>query len=236
MQQYFGVSKNESIIKLNEKDFNHIKNVMRMSKGAKVYTVFDGKRYISTLNKDLESVTVESEVIESITNNKTTIYVPFLQDEKMSYIFQKCTELGATEFVIVEYERCKYKIDAKTKEKKLIRWNKIITEASEQSYRTEVPVLNKFITPNKIESVNGMNILCSLDKENVKNLTHVLTEPNICDKISIVFGPEGGLTESEESIIESNGYIKVLLGSSVLRTETVPVFLMSIIKYLRGCE
>lgn len=236
MQQYFGVSKEKDIIKLNEKDFNHIKNVMRMKEKGKVYVVFDKKRYIASLNKDLTSVTIESEVNTNIISAKTTIYVPFLSDEKMSYIFGKSTELGVSEFIIVEYERCKYKIDAKTKEKKLNRWNKIITESSEQCYRTEIPLLNKFVIPSEIENVNGMNILCSLDNKNVKNLTHVLTQDNICDKISIVFGPEGGLTETEENIIESNGYIKVSLGSSVLRTETVPVFLMSIIKYLRGCE
>lgn len=236
MQQYFGTNKDKNVINLNSKDFNHVKNVMRMKKGDKVFIVFEGVRYIGIINDDLKSVVIDSEVSKETSNIDITVYLPFLNDDKMSLIFQKGTELGVTKFIPVEFERCKYKLDKNGKSKKLDRWNKIIVEAAEQSYRNDVPELGEFINSGDIKSVKGMNILCSLDTVNVKSINEVLNANNICDKITLVFGPEGGLSSAEENIIEKNGYQKVSLGSNVLRTETVPLYVISIIKYLKGCE
>ena len=78
-----------------------------------------------------------------------------------------------------------------------------------------------------------VNIICSLDKENVKHISEVLTRNNIYGTIAIVFGPEGGITKDEENILVDKGFIKTSLGNRVLRTETVIIFLTSIIEYLR---
>lgn len=236
MQQYFGIKKENDTIYLNEKDFNHIKNVMRMSEGTKVFTVYNGIRYLTILNKDLKSVNIIEEANNGDIKNKLKFYVPLLNDEKMSLIFQKCTELGATDYVIVNYERCKYKLDSEKANKKIIRWNKIIMEAAEQSYRNTYPVIEKIINTDEIENNGSVNILCSLDKEDVKPFTKVVTSEIECDNINVVFGPEGGLTPQEERIIVEKGYEKVSLGNEVLRTETVPLFISSVIKYLIRSE
>ena len=75
--------------------------------------------------------------------------------------------------------------------------------------------------------------MCSLDKANVKSICQVLTTYNCNDTISLVFGPEGGLSIKEEDMIESNHFTKVSLGNDVLRTETVPLMIASIRKYLK---
>ena len=76
--------------------------------------------------------------------------------------------------------------------KKIERWSRIAKEASEQSRRLVIPKVNNIISIKEIETVKGVNILCSLDKNNVKEIKNVLNEETLCDKISIVFGPEGG--------------------------------------------
>jgi len=236
MQQYFGESKKGNIISLNKKDFNHIKNVMRMKPSEEVFVVMDNKRYICSMNEDLKSVTIKEELQTQMKNKEILLYVPFLQDEKMSLIFQKGTELGVTKFIVVDFEHSKYKLDEEHKAKKLERWNKIIIEASEQSYRNDIPELEKFIAVKEIKDVKGMNIVCSLDTSCVKMISEVLNRDTLCDKISIVFGPEGGISKSEEDIIVSKGFERVSLGKSVLRTETAGLYVISIIKYLEGCE
>ncbi len=236
MQQYFGDSKEKNIIFLNSKDYNHVKNVMRMKIDEEVFVVYNNKRYIGLLNEDLKSVSIKEELKVKTRDKEVILYAPFLNDEKMSLIFQKGTELGVTKFIPVEFEHCKYKLEDSKKQKKLERWQKIIVEASEQSYRNDIPELNEFIKASEIKSVKGMNILCSLDTKHVKSINEVLNHHNICDKISVVFGPEGGLSSKEEDIIENNGFQKISLGKNVLRTETVPLFIVSIIKYLEGCE
>ncbi len=236
MQQYFGENKNGNVISLNKKDFNHIKNVMRMKPSEEVFVVLKNKRYLCSMNEDLKSVTIKEEIQTKLKNNEIVLYVPFLQDEKMSLIFQKGTELGVTKFIVVDFEHSKYKLDNEHKQKKLERWNKIIVEASEQSYRNDIPVLENFVAVKEIKGVKGMNIVCSLDTSCVKMISEVLNRDNLCDKISIVFGPEGGISKSEEDIIVSHGFERVSLGKSVLRTETAGLYVVSIIKYLEGCE
>ena len=236
MQQYFGKSKKDNIIILNDKDLNHIKNVMRMKENEEVFVVIDNKRYLCSMNKDLKSVTIKEELQTRMKKREILLYVPFLQDEKMSLIFQKGTELGVTEFIVVDFEHSKYKLDEEKKAKKIERWNKIIIEASEQSYRNDIPLLEKFISVKEIKSVKGMNIVCSLDTSCVKLISDVLNVNTLCDKISIVFGPEGGISKSEEDAIVSFGFERVSLGKNVLRTETAGLYVVSIVKYLEGCE
>ena len=75
--------------------------------------------------------------------------------------------------------------------------------------------------------------MCSLDNSNVKNICQVLTRDNCDDTISLVFGPEGGLSKKEEDMLSSIGFVKTSLGSDVLRTQTVALMVSSIVKYLR---
>lgn len=233
MQQYYAKNKKDEIMYLDENDLNHIKNVMRMKENDKIIVVYDEKSYICSLNKDLLSAAIEDVFKDNETKLPLKVYVPLLSDEKLKYIFQHGTELGITEFVVVQYSRCKYKLPKKDYEKKILRWNKIIKEASEQSYRIGKPKLENIIEVKNVESTENVNILCSLDKECVKNICQVLTKENASDTISVVFGPEGGLSIEEENLMESKGFIKTSLGSNVLRTETVPIMLASIISYLR---
>ena len=236
MQQYFGKSKSNNTIILNSYDLNHIKNVMRMKENDKVIVVYDDVSYICTLNKDLLSVNVIEEFKKNTEKSDFKVYVPLLSDEKMSYIFKHGTELGVTEFVVVMYSHCKYKLSKKDYDKKLNRWSKIVKEACEQSYRLIIPKLKKIIDVKDIVADKCVNILCSLDKNDVKHISNVLTPCNYNDTISLVFGPEGGLSKEEEELLSSIGFIKTSLGDDVLRTETVPLMVASIVKYLRDSE
>ncbi len=236
MQQYFAKEKNNNNLLLNIDDLNHIKNVMRMKENDKIIVVYDSKSYICTLNKDLLSANIIDVFKNGEDYGRFVVYVPLLSEEKMSYIFKHGTELGVTEFIVVEYEHCKYKLPKKDYEKKLLRWNKIIKEASEQSYRINKPLLEKIISVQDIISLENVNILCSLDKSNVKNICKVLTRNNCRGTINLVFGPEGGLSTKEEVIISEKGFTKTSLGEDVLRTETVPLMIASIVKYLRESE
>lgn len=236
MQQYFGVSKEKEIIKLNKEDLNHIKNVMRMKTNDEIIVVYDNSSYICTLNDDLLSANIKEVFKDNEKISEFVVYVPLLSEEKMSYIFQHGTELGITKFIVVQYNHCKYKLPKKDYEKKLVRWNKIIKEASEQSYRIHKPTLEKIIDSKDIESLCNVNIMCSLDKTDVKNICKVLTTKNCSDTISLVFGPEGGLNIREEELLVEKGFIKTSLGKDVLRTETVPLMIASIVKYLKESD
>ena len=234
MQQYFGVKKDGKKLILNSEDFNHIKNVMRMKENDKVIVNYDGISYICSLNKDLLSCEIDSVFKQSNDKGRIIAYVPLLQEEKMSLVLQKGTELGVDEFVVVYFEHCKFKLPKKDYEKKLLRWNKIVKEASEQSYRVNKVIVREIIGIDQIVLNTNVNVLCSLVKNNVKHISDILNTKNCNDTISLVFGPEGGFTNKEEEKLISKGFIRTSLGPNVLRTETVIMYIMSIVMYLKG--
>lgn len=236
MQQYFATVKKDKNLYLDKDDLNHIKNVMRMKENNEIIVVYEDMSYICSLNSDFLSCTIKDVFKSEEDNTSFIVYMPLLCEEKMSFIFQHGTELGITEFVVVMYNNCKYKLKSSDFDKKLKRWSKIVKEASEQSYRIYKPIIEKIITVKDIKDSSDVKLVCSLDKVNVNKVNNVLTSKNSSDTMSISFGPEGGLSEKEEDILVSKGFKKVSLGNTVLRTETVPLFIASIRSYLNGCE
>lgn len=236
MQRYFGITKNETTISLNPEDFNHIKNVMRFKRGDKINVVYDSKVFVCELLPSLEECTIIEELEYFDQGYTIRLFMPILQEEKTDLILQKCTELGVREFTPVNMERCKYKIDESKKEKKILRWKKICKEASEQSEKNYIPKVNEIVNFKNIDSEADKLIICSLEKNKAIDIKTAFKNINKNDIINIVFGPEGGLSNKEEETLVEKGYERVNFGSCVLRTETAPLYISSVIKYIYSGE
>lgn len=229
MQRYFALDKKDDLFILNDDDLYHIKTVMRMKENDQIEVVFDKKLYICKLLHNYQVKLLKKITTDTFTNKQITLVIPLLKEAKMDLILQKSAELGVSEIILVELERSVVKLDQAKANKKLIRWQKILKEASEQSKRIDIPS----ITPiKKIADLkmDGLKIVCSTnEKEN--SLKKVLKNNCNYDKITILIGPEGGLTNKEENILVTNGFIKVTLGKLIMRVETVPLFVLSILSY-----
>jgi 16S rRNA (uracil1498-N3)-methyltransferase len=231
MQRYFAVDKD---LNISDKDKHHIINVMRMKLNDKIEIVYDEKVYMCEIN-DISKKDVSYSVKDIIDINnelpvKVTIAVSLVNEKKLDFILQKCTELGVYDFILVNSDISKIKIDGKEK-KKIERWNTITKEAAEQSHRNIKPIVRDIMSINDVSKLDyDLKLTCST-KENEKTIKNVLQNSTNCDRIIIVVGPEGGLTVSEEEKLEKNGFIPVTLGNLILRTETVPIYIMSLINY-----
>jgi 16S rRNA (uracil1498-N3)-methyltransferase len=73
-------------------------------------------------------------------------------------------------------------------------------------------------------------ILCSTN-EKQQTIKRVLSNLKEHDTILIVIGPEGGITSAEEKLLINHNFIPVSLGNRILRTETVAIYIASIINY-----
>lgn len=231
MQRYFSVDKN---LNLSLSDKHHIINVMKMKVNEKIEIVWDKKVYVCKLEKiskkDVSYSVIEEKNENNELNVKVTIAVSLVNEKKLDFILQKCTELGAYDFILINSERSKIKIDEK-KEKKLERWNMITKEAAEQSKRNIKPVVRDIITLDELVKLDyDTKITCSTKKVS-KSIKNVLQNSTNCDKLIIVVGPEGGLANLEEEKLIKSGYIPITLGNMILRTETVPIYIMSVVNY-----
>lgn len=228
MQRYFSEIKNDDKFILSSDDIYHIKTVMRMKDKDEIIVVNNEIPYLCYIDKDEIKIKKELEQKQEVIPY-TRIIIPLLKEQKIDYIIQKATELGVSEIVFYEAKRSIIKINEKI-DKKIIRWGKIAKEASEQSNRTTIPKIKGVYKINDLKDLDGVKLLCST-KENDKNFKNILNSLTNCDRINLVIGPEGGVDPKEEELLNNFGYESITLGNRILRVETVPLFLMSVINY-----
>lgn len=234
MQRYFTDKKNNNIFTLNEDDTYHITKVMRMNINDKIEVIYDNKLYISkiiNINDVIEAEIIEEKEDNNELSQEIILVQSLVKEQKMDYILQKNTELGVSKIIPYLSSRSIIKLKPNDYNKKVDRWNKITKEASEQSKRNSIPVVTNPIDLNELIKIDAdIKILCTVNEKS-KSLKNVLQNSKKCDRIIIVVGPEGGFTTDEETKLIDNGYISTSLGTSVLRTETASIFVVSSIRY-----
>ena len=218
-------------------DINHIKNVLRKGIGDCLNIVSDGIEYKAKIN-DLSSEEIVCEIINeeerSFEGPKITIFQGLAKADKIEYIIQKCSEVGAMEIIPTEMKRCVVKLDKKDKEKKIERWKKIAEVAAKQCLRTNILKIEKIIKVEEAYEMIKDYDLAIVAYENEKNysLKKLLKEVNNnILNIAIIIGPEGGLEENEVQKFQENGAKVITLGQRILRTETAPIVMCSNIMY-----
>lgn len=232
MQRYFCNQLEKDEYLLSSDDSYHIKKVMRMNISDKIEIVDNKITYIGEITS-LNPVKVK--IIEKLNENNESdceiILVQSLVNEnKMDYILQKGTELGVSSFYIYKAVNSVVKDNGKG-EKKLLRWQKIVKEASEQSKRNIIPKVVDIIDLKGLCDIEAsLKILLSVN-EKTKYIKKVLKDNKKCDKIIIVVGPEGGFTTEEEQKLMEKGFISTSLGKRVLRTETAGLVTLAMINY-----
>lgn len=231
MQRYMVYNKD---LKLDIDDVKHIINVMRMKENEIFEIVYNKTIYTCKITyidrKDVKYEIIKEDKKEKNRKNKVIIAPSLIKEQKMDYLLQKSTELGVDEIIPLISERTVIKINEK-KDNKLSRWSKILKEASEQSFRIDTPKIHEITRLKDIIKYDAdLKIVCDT-LEMSKNIKKVLQDSKKSDTILIVVGPEGGFTKNEVDYLSDNGFIRTSLGKNILRAETVPLFLLSVINY-----
>lgn len=233
MQRYFSGKLENNKFELKQDDLYHITRVMRMKTGDTVEVVYNQEVYICELEiiNNNVSVFVKSKEEKSKTEElEKVLIIPLLKENKMDLILQKATELGVSKIIPVTMERSIIKLEKDRESKKIERWNKICKEASEQSKRINIPIVTEVKTLKDLASETGLKILCST-KEKDNTIKKFLQRAKDYNRINIVIGPEGGITPKEEDYLNSIGFESISLGNNIMRVETVPLYILSVINY-----
>jgi 16S rRNA (uracil1498-N3)-methyltransferase len=228
MQRYFSEIKNDNKLLLNDSDFHHIYKVMRMKNNDQIEVVYDKKVYLCNLENNYGVIIKEIE--SNYINKEINLVIPVLKEVKMDLIIQKATELGVSNIYVIKTERSIVKVDLK-EDKKISRWQTIAKEASEQSKRIDIPKIIGVLNIKDLKEIDGIKLVCST-KERVKTMKNLLHNNFIYDKITIVVGPEGGLSDKEESLLNDLGFLSISLGKLIMRVETVPIYILSILNFM----
>lgn len=197
---------------------HQLRSVFRFKTGDTII-LFDGSQYeyvssITNLTSDKVSVTIKEKNVTCVTPKKNVhIFQSIIKKDNFEWILEKCTEIGVSEFTPVISER--------TEKKNLNnkRAQTIMIEASEQSGRCSVPVLNETASLASIITKYGENLIAfNLGGERFE-----------CEKsvtgndVKVLIGPEGGWSEKEVELMNEVGIKVFSLGSQTLRAETAAI-------------
>ena len=233
MQQYFSKTKEDNNLYLSDSDWHHIKNVMRMNDGDNIIVVYDSIKYLCKvdLNKNIAFITNIYSSSSCENDVKICIAQGLIREQKLDIVLKMCTELGMYKYYPVNMSRSVVKIDKNVYSKKVNRWQSICKEAAEQSHRDFVPIINDIIEFDELLKLDyDVKIVCST-KQNLINIKNLLQKYKKCDKMLMVIGPEGGISPLEEQLLIDANFVPVSLGNRILRTETAPVYINSILNY-----
>ncbi len=235
MQRYFIKENqiNDSIITISNQDLHHIKNVMRFKIGDSVIVVTDSlKTYLAKISEYNKS-SVLLNIIEELDTVDNTLNVTLAQSlikkDKFELVLQKATELGIKEIIPLQAKRSIIKID--NFEKKLLRYNTITKEASEQSERSSLPIISNIKTIKEIDYSKYDYIFTAYARNELISLNDQLKSIKKTDNILILIGPEGGFDQTEIEYLKEKSNL-VSLGNTILRSETAALYLISALRLM----
>lgn len=234
---------NTSAVEITGDDALHITKVMRMEIGSTILCVNQEERVVKVALTELAHGKVMGEIIEEMNQAdvempvKVTIAQGLPKGDKLEFIVQKATELGASTILPFTAKRSIVKWDQKKAIKKVERLQKIAKEAAEQAHRSVIPEVALPLTSNELETVIKQYDICIVcDEEEAKigrmsNLKESFGRLSDGMKVLIIIGPEGGLTREEVASFQRNGAISCSIGPRILRTETASLFVLAVMSY-----
>ena len=207
-------------------EFNHIVNVLRLKAGDGVILCAgdgtDRKAEIIEIQK--RRLLCKIHGVERNANEagvSVTLFMALVKGEKMEFIAQKITELGAAELTPV-YTRF---TTVKPETARLNRLEKISAEAAKQCGRAKTLKINPVIKIDEIAPVLKEFDFVLFPYENEKNigLKAALKKTGRAQKIAVVVGSEGGFSKDEAQALEKAGAVQCGMGPRILRAETAAV-------------
>ena len=211
--------------KLDKTQSHYIHKVMRIKEGQN-FSLFNQSGEFEAKVENIIRGIVEFSVEKKLrsADNPTEIWLAFtpIKLNYLNLMIQKATELGVTRFIPLLSERT---VVRKINEKRV---KKIIVEASEQSNRLNLPILDKLKNFEEFlkENIDTTIIFGDLNSDNKK--IDIKSDEPIC----ILIGPEGDFSIKEREIISKmKNIIPINVNKNILRSETAAISMISIISY-----
>lgn len=209
----------------------HLGSALRMQAGDAI-VLFDGRggeyaAIITQAGKRRVSVAVGSHVPHELESPlQVTLGIAMSRGDRMDWVVQKATELGANAIVPLATSRTEVKLKGDRALKKRAHWQQVAISACEQCGRNRLPAV---AAPTPLQ-----DWIQQCDAELKLVLHHraqaLPAKHNTPQHVALLVGPEGGLSEEEITAAEKCGFISLQLGPRVLRTETAPIAALSVLQ------
>lgn len=225
MQRYF-LKEIDGKFLLDEEDIFHIEKVMR-ARVEDHFEIVDEDTVKEVKIVALKPLTYDVISTRPIQKNShpITLFYCLPKGDKMELVLQKATELGIQNVYGVISERTIVRLEKKDQEKKKIRYQRIMKEASEQCLRDDISSFQGIIDFKELAQYHFDHMFIAYEGEKGKTGDFYQEILNIQENetISILVGAEGGFSKEEVQYAISLGYHSISLGKRILRSETAAI-------------
>ena len=230
----FFVDKIEDIVELCGEEFEHAKNVLRLSAGDEVILLDNSGNEYTAVIASVEKKRMLLNVVRCAAGDRepsadVCLLFGYLKNaDKNEFIVQKAVELGVKKIGVFSSEFSSAYMNAN----KLERLNKVSKEAAKQCLRATAPEVVYFDTFDKAlgyaDGYDNKLFACEFATESKRDVA------TLQGSTAIVIGSEGGFSREEELLANDQGFASITLGRRILRAETAAVALTSVVMFALG--
>ena len=225
---FFSNTLSANMIDKLDKDQSHYLNKVMRIKENEVFSLFNSEGEWEAKILGIFKNTIEFKIIKQLRQKEIAkeLWLAFspIKSNYQNFMLQKATELGVTKFLPIIFDRTVVRKINKD------RLEKIVIEASEQSNRINIPVIESAQDLNNFLKKNSMDLIFTDLNSNIKKVEKSkLTDKPVC----IIIGPEGDFSETErEKILSFKGVQSIKINENILRSETAVISAISIVNYV----
>jgi len=212
---------------------HHLGRVLRAQPGQ-LYELSDGASVwlgrIEIVTRDSVDFSLVEEIPAYHPAVQTTLLLSVVKFDSFEWALEKATELGVHRIVPLAAARSEKALLAAVA-KRAERWKKLLLEASQQSRRVQLPVLDSLVKPEAAFATynKGLRVFLS-EASDAKSLREILRNQEAKSAV-LAIGPEGGWTDAELAVARATQYQDASLGKLILRTETAVVASLAVLNF-----
>lgn len=240
-RRWIADSWDETTASLTGAQASHLIRVLRAQSGME-FDIVAGDRVWRSVISGIVGDQVRFTLLREVEPDRAlpvTLLISIFKFERMEWIVEKATELGAERLVPIIARRSDKHL-AKTAPERVERWRRIAREAAQQSRRSDVPAVDNVIALREAAQAAptpGRLRLLLAEQERATTLRGAMAAELDQDGapkagIEMAVGPEGGWTAEEEALFTAEGWKPVSLGPRILRAETAAVAAMAVVAAL----
>lgn len=204
---------------------HHLGKVLRAQPGQQ-FELSDGQRVhlaqITTVSRDRIEFSLKEELPAPLPKLTTTLLLAVVKFDMFEWALEKATELGVSRIIPIAADRSEKGLLAAAP-KRSERWQKLLLEASQQSRRVRLPILETVATPAAAFAATASQLKLFLSEKPDAPILRALLANHDSSSATFAIGPEGGWTDSEITSAQAAGFAAASLGHLILRTETAVI-------------
>lgn len=236
----------EGTARLQREESAHLARVLRMQPGDRVRLATErGEEFLAELTK-ISWRETEARIIKKLPARPAppvdiALGLPLIKGERFEWVLEKGTELGVSRFFPLHLARCEVRLAKDKAATRAARWWRIVREAAKQCDRVPPPEAEAPVSLSDfLQAIDGHDLkIVAWLGDGRRKIGEVLREAAEDAagnplRAALLLGPEGDLTPEEVEAACAAGFIPVDLGPRVLRADTAPIALVTMLQHVLG--